>query len=270
LETLLTLLTQQPHPELRAAAAHVLVRSPSPDAAYAFVTTWTTIPPSLRPEILGAFLRHETWTDILLAAVDRGFVAAPEITPANRQRLLNHPDPELRARAEIVFRETLPPIRQSAFDLYAASQELTGNPERGSAVFEERCQLCHAFNSVGAQVGPDLAGIGQRTPQQLLTSILSPSQSIEPRYRSYQVDTTDGRSLTGILEVTSDESLSIRQPGGHQVQLPAQEVRYVRASNLSLMPEGIDAGLAPQAMADLLAFLLRNPTQTSAGRIPQP
>ena len=44
-------------------------------------------------------------------------------------------------------------------------------------------------------------------------------------------------------------------PLGKELLLPRTDVKGMRSGGKSIMPEGLEAGLTPQQMADLLAFI---------------
>ncbi len=50
-------------------------------------------------------------------------------------------------------------------------------------------------------------------------------------------------------------SLTIIQGGGVEAVVPLKQITEIRASNLSLMPEGLEQSLSIEDLADLLAFL---------------
>ena len=50
----------------------------------------------------------------------------------------------------------------------------------------------------------------------------------------------------------------VAQPGGVTETLLRTEVTEITPLRLSLMPEGLDAGLTPQDTADLIAFIRRS------------
>ena len=58
------------------------------------------------------------------------------------------------------------------------------------------CRLASAYG-VGAEVGPDLATIRNRTPDSL-SDILIPSRSIAQMYEAYVVETIPGGTLEGV------------------------------------------------------------------------
>jgi putative heme-binding domain-containing protein len=142
----------------------------------------------------------------------------------------------------------------------ASILRLTGDPKRGEAVFftkELKCAECHKVGDKGVTLGPDLTAIGKtRTRGELLESVLEPSKRIEPQFTSYLVRTADGRTLTGLVVKRDDKGIVLRDALNKEVVLKADEVEAVQPSRVSLMPDGLVAGLTPQEAADLLEYLV--------------
>jgi putative heme-binding domain-containing protein len=136
---------------------------------------------------------------------------------------------------------------------------LKGNSERGAKLFWSsavNCGSCHKIGEQGKPVGPDLTTIGKlRSREDLLTSILEPSRRIEPKYASYVVHTTDGRSFTGVLVKRDTKELVLRDAQNQDIVLAAKNVEEALPSRTSLMPEGQLAGLTAQEAADLLEYV---------------
>ncbi|HEY1375639.1 MAG TPA: c-type cytochrome, partial [Gemmataceae bacterium] len=141
----------------------------------------------------------------------------------------------------------------------AAILGLKGDAERGRAVFFAegmQCQNCHRVGDKGTALGPDLSAIGKaRSREDLLDSILDPSRRIEPQYVSYNVETTGGRQLTGLLVKRDAAEVVLRDAQNHEVRLRADEVARLAASRVSLMPDGLLRDVTARQAADLLEFL---------------
>ena len=82
-----------------------------------------------------------------------------------------------------------------------------------------------------------------------------PNAVIEPKFAAYEVETNDGRSLHGVVKNETATSLSVAQANGLEEKVLRSEIKKLRASTLSLMPEGLEQAIAPQDMADLIAWL---------------
>lgn len=136
---------------------------------------------------------------------------------------------------------------------------LTGDAKRGEAVFfakELKCAECHKVGDRGTAVGPELTAIGRaRTKAELLESVLEPSKRIDPQFMSYLAKTLDGRTVTGLLVKRDDKQVILRDAQNKEVVLAAGDVEAVQPSRVSLMPDGLVAGLTPQEAADLIEYL---------------
>jgi hypothetical protein len=59
----------------------------------------------------------------------------------------------------------------------------------------------------------------------------------------------------GKRSLRSDAGLTIVQGGGVEAVVPLKQITEIRASNLSLMPEGLERSLSVPDLADRLALL---------------
>ena len=137
---------------------------------------------------------------------------------------------------------------------------LTGNATNGETLFHTKdlkCAQCHKVGDKGVNVGPELTQIAKtRTRAELLESLLEPSRRVEPLYAAYLVKTADGRALTGLLVKRDAAGVVLKDAEGKEHKLAPDDVEAVQPSRVSLMPDGLLAGLTPQEAADLLEFLV--------------
>ena len=89
----------------------------------------------------------------------------------------------------------------------------------------------------------------------MLNSILDPNAAVDARYFSYTIVTTDGRSFSGKLETETGNSITLVAAGGQHRTILRRDIEELRASGRSLMPEGIEEGLKPQDLADVIQFV---------------
>jgi putative heme-binding domain-containing protein len=80
-------------------------------------------------------------------------------------------------------------------------------------------------------------------------------------YRTYVAETANGEVLIGVLRNENATAVTLQQLNWDPVVLPRANVRYLQAQPWSIMPEGMEEGLTPQDMADLLSYIL-GPTAT--------
>jgi len=142
----------------------------------------------------------------------------------------------------------LPPIPELA--------KMTGNAVKGAAVFETVCAKCHQVGDKGVNFGPPLTEIGSKYGKEaLLEQILYPSAAISFGYEGTIVKTRGNDEIVGIVSSETADELTIQQATGVAVTLKKSDIRQRRMQKDSLMPEGLQATLSAQDMADLVEYL---------------
>ena len=104
-------------------------------------------------------------------------------------------------------------------------------------------------------VGPDLASVAQHPAEKLLANILDPSADIQPGYHAYQCELTDDSQIYGIITSETGNSLTFKLPDGTESIILRSDIRELSGGNRSLMPDGLEAGMTQQDMADLIQWL---------------
>ena len=84
----------------------------------------------------------------------------------------------------------------------------------------------------GQQVGADLSAIRDRGLEAVLLNILDPNREVMPQFLSYVLVTTSGRVLTGMITVETTNSLTIRQPDGHEETVLRLQIDELRSTGL--------------------------------------
>jgi putative heme-binding domain-containing protein len=195
----------------------------------------------------------------VLDALERGTIAAAELDAARVQRLVEHADESVRARAGRVFGRFAQGDRQAVLEQYQRAGELEGDGAHGEKLFTKTCSVCHRLRGVGYSVGPDLAPLVNKTPEYLLLAMLDPSRAVDSRYLSYAVVTNDGRTVTGMLAEESGGSITLAMQEGKQQTILRGDIDELRSTGKSLMPDGVEKDLSVQDMADIIAFLRASP-----------
>ena len=211
--------------------------------------------PRIRRAILDAALARSATTTLALNAVAAGQIKPAELDRTHVNRLLQHPDSNLKQRAAKLFANLIPADREQVLTEYQVALELKPDPLRGRRVFEKNCTACHRIGQLGVNVAPDISDSRTKQPAQLLTDILQPNRAIDNNYVSYAVITQDGLSLTGIIANETATSITLRQLEGKTATLLRSDIELLRSNGVSLMPEGLEKNIPPQAMADLISFI---------------
>jgi putative heme-binding domain-containing protein len=243
--------------EIQSAAVEALSRFVEPPVASLLIEKWGGLASPARSEVVAGLLSRPAWTAALLDAVQAGAIPAAVIPTHRRAQLLAHRDPAIAARARAVLEDDRPGPRAEAYARYRTALDLPADRGRGARVFERDFVECHKLGERGRAVGPNLASVQRRTPEELLLHILDPNREVAPDYLEYAVALDDGRVLTGLIAAESAGSLTLRRPGGGEETVLRANVEAVTGTGKSLMPEGMERRITPQEMADLIAYILR-------------
>ena len=254
-QAILTDLLAPRHPlAVQTAAIETLSRFDDAQVPAILLRAWRELSPKLRARAAETLFTRPTWVNAFLDAVESGTVGRADVEPARLELLKSYPDPRVRARAARLF-AAAQPRRQDVVAAYQKALQLKGDPRRGKEVFKAQCSTCHRLEGVGQQVGADLSAIRDRGLDAVLLNILDPNREVMPQFLSYVLVTTSGRVLTGMIAVETANSLTIRQPDGHEETVLRNQVEELRSTGLSYMPEGVEQQIDVPAMADLLSYL---------------
>jgi putative heme-binding domain-containing protein len=254
-ETLPDLLDARQPSALQLATIQSLADLPDRRVGPVILGHWKNLSPAVRREAAEAlFSRADRLNALLDAVTDRSFAVA-EIDPTRLKQLLAHPDARLKARAESLLGSAPRSSRGEVISSYRPSLSLTGDRERGREVFRKVCATCHKAEGQGVDVGPNLATVTGRTPEDLLVHILDPNREVAPAYLSYNVATTDGRVLTGVIAEESANAVTLKRAEGATDVVPRSRIETIASSGVSLMPEGLEKGLVAQDFADLINYV---------------
>jgi putative membrane-bound dehydrogenase-like protein len=250
------LLAAQNPADLQLAAVRSLAQHDGAKVSSALLSNWSGYSPGVRREVLEAILARPDRVAFLLDEIDAKKVAPGQIEPARREQLRKHPDAKLRERAQRLLAGATTPDRRKVVDEYSAALELKADAGRGKAIFRKTCATCHRLDNEGTEVGPDLVAVlRNKSREQLLNDILDPSREVDPRYLNYLVTTRDGRTYTGMIAAETASSITLRRAEKAEDTLLRSRIEEITATTKSVMPEGLEAQLSRQDLADVIAYL---------------
>lgn len=254
---LFDLLTGVQSASIQSAALAALQQFNEAGAGKRLIDRWSSLSPTVRPAVIELLLRRRAYHENLVGAVESGQVKLGELNLDLEQRrlLLRQSSPDIQTRAAKLFGDEEYSNRKAVVDEWLKKLPASGNPQRGRAVFEKTCAPCHVAAGLGHAVGPDLSDMSHRSVEDLLSNILDPNMAINPSYVSSNVELDTEELVTGILQSETAEAITVLQAQGIKLVLPRKKVKRVESSGLSLMPEGLEAGVTPSEMRDLIAFL---------------
>jgi len=200
-----------------------------------------------------------SWSRQFADAVEAGRIRR-EAVPLNVVRKIKqHRDESLTKLAEKIWGNTGPPttseMEKQIARLAFVARTGTGNPYHGRALFSNSCAVCHTLFSVGGQIGPDLTSYQRSDLDNLLLQIVNPSAQVREGYETFNIETKDGRSLTGFLADKDNQVVVLRCLDGQSIAVERKEIVEMNASANSLMPEGLLDRLNDQEVRDLFAYL---------------
>ena len=248
------LLDSSLEPDLRVATLKTLGLFDHPHVSQLVVSHWSTFTPDERKEALGTLLNHGVRVTHLLDAIEDGKIERASLDHQHQQVLKQHPDPKVEERALELFQSETSD-RKALVEAYRSALDLEADALKGRDLYHRECARCHNVQE-GFRVGPALLGAVQgHTRGQLLFDILNPSGTILSLYRSYIVTTHDGRVYGGIIARESPGTMTLRSGPGEEETILRGRISEIRASDVSLMPEGFEDNLSRQDIADVIAFM---------------
>jgi putative heme-binding domain-containing protein len=131
-----------------------------------------------------------------------------------------------------------------------------GDWHAGRALFfgDAKCATCHVVGREGGNVGPNLSNLVHLNPESVLQDIVEPSARINPDHVSYIVETKSGDTLSGLVRQEQDQVV-VSEAADKVTTIPRADVKEIRPSKISLMPEGYKQTLGDKGLRDVLTFL---------------
>ena len=237
--------------ELQVAAVRTLAASGDGSVPATLLGSWSSLLPAPRAAATDALLSREAWAIALLEHISAG--GACPLDPVQRTRLSQHSSRKVRDLAAKALQPT--GDRARVMEEFQPALRLAGDATRGRVVFSTRCVGCHRLDGIGAEIGPDLKSVAQHPPEKLLASILDPSLDVQPGFAAYQCRLSTGEELYGLVSAETANSITFRSAEGATRLISRRDIADLKGGSKSLMPDGLEAGLTPQDMADLIQFL---------------
>jgi len=245
---------QKPQP-LQQAAVSAIAAQDSDQVAETLLAGWRTYSPQVRRDVVDGLATKPARIKVLLAAVEAGTVKRGDIERSAKQLLLKHPTASIRKRAIEVLGGDVSTNRGKVVADYQDVLKLTGDTNRGLAVFKKKCSVCHRVGEVGHQVAPNLASVQNKSVSDLLVAVLDPNREAQPNYNVYTVITLQGRVHNGIIATETASSLTLRRAESKEDVILRTNIDELVSTGVSLMPEGLEKEMSKQDLADVLSFI---------------
>ena len=250
---LLDLIVPSQPKEVREAAIRSVAQTDDLDHGEKLLAMHPKLGPETRNVLSDALLARKAFHPLILDALESATLPLSAVSLNQRRRLTGNP--ATKARAAKLFDAGESSDRMKVYRDHKDVLALPADAAAGQPIFQRACASCHRLGDIGHIVGPDLTGLRNQPADALLLHLLVPNREIYPTYVLYQVDTTDGQTHAGILAEESSVAVTLILPLGKRETIPRTKLKSLRASPVSLMPDGLEQTITRQELANLLAFL---------------
>ena len=217
--------------------------------------------PGLRDAAQRMLASRRDWAKLFLAEVEQHDIKPRDVADDVVRQLELYRDPAMtatlrrfwpRASSRLSAPEKLAELKRTKALLGAR-----GDAANGQVIFAQRCAACHTLFGQGGALGPDLTGYERGNPDFWLTALLDPSFEIREGFGAYAVTLKNGQSLLGLLKRQDAVGVELRDLAGQSHTAKTAEIENLAALPISLMPEGLLAGLDAAALRNLFAYLMK-------------
>ena len=237
------------------------------EIASSVVDAWKNFSLPTRRAAADVLVTRSKWCRTLLAGVDKRSVDPQDFSATARRALAKSSDNSLVDHANRVLGRYRP-TGEDKLKLIAEKRKvvLNGEPDimAGYEVAKRTCFVCHKLYGEGADVGPDLTGVGRSTLDALLHNIIDPNEVIGNGFENTEVELKDGRTLNGRIVEDTPTRLKLLASGPTEHLIARSDIAVVngkpgiRTSALSLMPEGLEQ-MSDADFRNMIWYLLNPP-----------
>ncbi|MDZ7879126.1 MAG: HEAT repeat domain-containing protein [Saprospiraceae bacterium] len=176
---------------------------------------------------------------------------SPNLTLELKEAIMATNSTELKAKMT-----TLQPIKSPLEDYRDAL--FGGNFTNGRNIFNyssaAQCARCHAINTEGGNVGPNLSHIASTlTREQILEALIEPSARIAPGYGNIALTLKGGQEVFGILAKETATELTLTTSDAEPLVIAAS--RIVKRENMPSSMPPMGELLSKREIRDLVDFL---------------
>jgi putative heme-binding domain-containing protein len=247
-------------PAVREAVSQALAEQGSPEARDALLSAVAVAPEPLQRALAMSLAANRDGAEALLGATAAGR-ASPRLLQdaALAERIAAAGVPDFDKRAKELTKGLVPAdeaVRKLLEQRRAAFDPAKASAARGAAVFGKSCAACHRIGDVGAVVGPQLDGVGQRGAERIMEDVLDPNRNVDGAFRTTMLRLKGGETVSGLLRREEGELIVLADSAGKEVAVDRSKVGRRAESSLSLMPGNFGEVLTPEEFNDLMAFLV--------------
>ena len=217
---------------------------------------------ALREDALRVMAGRKEWAQILVNFVNEWKVPAKHFSVDIVRQLSLHKDADIDAAIEKHWKGLLatgptPEKKKEAERIKAVIKTGLGDAAKGRLQFTARCGICHTLFGEGGKIGPDLTGYDRSNADFWLDNLFMPSMEIREGFGAYIVKTKGGQILSGLMDAQDASGIVIKDMAGNKTAVKQADIEKLEASPVSLMPEGLTAGMSEADLKDFFAYLMK-------------
>lgn len=242
-QALLQVALSQGSDAVRVAAIQALMEVGSDTTATDLLKAWPTLNPAVQRAVAELCSTRGPWRWPLFQAVERGEIKRGDLPPTVIRNLATSKNDAERKKAQQLFGR----VNASSADklkLIAEKRRVVVEGavdlEAGHRVAQKTCLVCHKMHGEGAEIGPDLTGVGRSSLDALLHNVIHPNEIIGEGYENVEVETNDGRIVNGRMIENTDSRVKLVMAGPTEVVVPKSDIRQLHVTDNSVMPEGLE------------------------------
>lgn len=253
--------------QLKTEAVRAISAMGGYDYAYAVVDAWKELPQMSRIAAAEALVRGTKTARALLAGVEKKVVAPTDISATARRSLATSEDATIADNADRLlgkYRKTGTEKLKLIAEKRAVVLNGTADLRNGHEVAKRACFVCHKLYNEGADIGPDLTGVGRSTLDALLHNVIDPNEVIGNGFETTEVTLKDDSTLSGRVVEETDNRIKLIAAGPIEHTITKTDIKVangkpaIRKTDFSLMPEGLEQ-IPDKDFRDLIMYLLNPP-----------
>jgi putative heme-binding domain-containing protein len=245
---------------VRETALKGLAGTDDPKTAAAILDAYPSFDQPAKRAAINTLSFRPTSARALMKAVKDGKIPTKDLTAYTVRQLRSFGDKEIDAWTTQIWGVARTSNNQKVAEIAKYKAMLTpealktGDPSAGRALFAKTCMQCHTLYGEGGKVGPDLTGSNRQDIDYLMVNIVDPSAVIAKDYMVSLIYMKDDDVYSGIVTKEDDQTISVTVESGVQV-LQKSDVKEIKHSELSMMPEGLLTPLSKQELINLVTYL---------------
>ena len=246
---------------LKVEAVRALQQVGEDDTGRQLLEKWNSFTPAVRAAVAELTTSRGNWKWPLYSAVEKGDVKRGDLPPTVIRTLATSGSNEERNKAEQIFGKVRATSAEKLKLIDAKRKVVASGPidlVKGREVAARSCLICHKMYGEGAEIGPDLTGVGRSSLDALLHNVIHPNEIIGAGYENVEIETKDDRFFSGRMVENNATIVKLIQAGPAESVVAKSDIKSLKVSENSVMPEGLEA-MPDDDFRNMIWFILAHP-----------